>query len=92
MAEKQAAHRRTVRLAARHRLQKSTSRSGPVLVSPNGAVPLNETAAAILALCDDSHTREEIVARVLSTQNNNLAADVREFLEAATRRGWIVER
>jgi hypothetical protein len=46
----------------------------------------------ILDLCDGTYSGEEIVARVLrASENNNLADDVRAFLDAAQRRGWIVE-
>jgi hypothetical protein len=45
----------------------------------------------VLALCDGTHTAEEIVARVLRAKDDSLADDVRAFLDAARRRGWIVE-
>jgi hypothetical protein len=54
-------------------------------------VQLNETAAAVLALCDGTHTREEIIAATLATRDASLADDVRAFLMAASRRGWIVD-
>ena len=51
-----------------------------------------DDAAAILALCDGTLTREQIVARVLPrSKEDSFAVDVREFLNAARRRGWIVE-
>ncbi|HJS92069.1 MAG TPA: PqqD family peptide modification chaperone [Steroidobacteraceae bacterium] len=52
---------------------------------------LNATAAAILAACDGSCTRAEIVTRVAGSSDPALAADVRAFLEAARRSGWILE-
>jgi pyrroloquinoline quinone biosynthesis protein D len=60
-------------------------------VSPKGSVQLNESAAMVLALCDGTHSAEEIVARVLRAEDDSLADDVRAFLDAARRRGWIVE-
>jgi len=54
-------------------------------------VQLNESAAAILALCDSTRTREELVARIVRAKDDRLADDVRAFLDAARRRGWIVE-
>jgi hypothetical protein len=65
----------------------------PVLVHPTGTVQLNESAAAILTLCDGTLTRQEVVARVVrgGTGEESLAMDVREFLEAALRRGWVEE-
>ena len=53
---------------------------------------LNAPAAAILALCDGTYTPAEIVTRVTGTADPALAADVRAFLEAARRSGWVVER
>jgi hypothetical protein len=45
----------------------------------------------ILDLCNGTFSGEEIVARVLRAKDNNLADDVRAFLDAAQRRGWIME-
>jgi len=91
MKGKTASRQRKVRLAPGHRLQKDAAGRGHILVSPKGSVQLNESAAAILALCDGSRTREGIAARILRSKNDSLADDVREFLDAARRRGWIVE-
>ena len=62
------------------------------LLSPKGSIQVNETAATILELCNGKHTAEEIVAQIRSTRDDSLANDVRAFLEAAQRRGWIVKR
>jgi pyrroloquinoline quinone biosynthesis protein D len=81
-----------VRLAPGRQLQKDASADGHVLVGPTDVVQLNESAAAILELCDGTLTREQIVARVLPrSKDDSFAVDVREFLNAARRRGWIVE-
>jgi pyrroloquinoline quinone biosynthesis protein D len=82
---------RKIRLASAHQLQKDPSGRGHVLVSPKGSVQLNESAAMVLALCDGTLTAEEIVARVLGARDDSLADDVRAFLDAARRRGWILE-
>lgn len=58
----------------------------------SGRVRLNATAATILALCNGTYTRAEIVTRVAGTTDPSLTSDVRAFLEAARRSGWIVER
>lgn len=63
-----------------------------MLLTRAGRVRLNATAAAILALCDGSRTRAEIVTRVAGTADPLLASDVRAFLEAARRSGWVLER
>ena len=63
-----------------------------VLVSPAGSVQLNESAAAILHLCDGTRTADEVIAEFLARPGNqDLTADVRDFLDAALQRGWIVE-
>jgi pyrroloquinoline quinone biosynthesis protein D len=81
-----------VRLAAGRQLQKDSVGGGHFLAGPGGVVQLNESAAAILALCDGSLTREQIIARILPrSKDDSFAVDVREFLNAARRRGWIVE-
>ena len=76
-------------LAPGRQLQQSAA--GPILVSRAGPVRLNASAAAILELCDGTRTREEIVAQAISSEAEDLADDVREFLNAASRRGWIIE-
>jgi pyrroloquinoline quinone biosynthesis protein D len=91
MKDKTPPRRRKVRLAPGHQLQKDPGRDGHVLASPTGPVQLNESAAAILELCDGTLTREEIVARILRSKDDSLADDVRAFLDAARHRGWIVE-
>ncbi len=91
MKGKTAPLRRTIRLASRYQLQTDPSGAKPVLVSPKGSIQLNETGARILAMCNGKHTAEEIVARVLRSRDDNLAEDIRAFLDAAQRRGWIVK-
>jgi pyrroloquinoline quinone biosynthesis protein D len=80
-----------IRLAPGRQLQKDSA-DGHFLAGPTGAVQLNESAAAILALCDGTLTRDQIIARVLHrSKDDSFAVDVREFLNAARRRGWIIE-
>jgi hypothetical protein len=55
-------------------------------------VQLNSMAGTILALCNGSRERAQIVAEVLQrTDNRARSADIAEFLEAAVARGWIQE-
>ena len=64
----------------------------PVLVQPGGTVPLNESAAALLELCDGTRSFDEVVQQFISQPGNaGLAADAQDFLEAARQRGWVVE-
>lgn len=89
MKGKTASLRRTIRLAAGYQLQ-DTSGSGHILLSPKGSIQLNESAAMILHLCNGTHTCEEIVTRAAQGKDGSLTEDVRAFLDAAQRRGWIV--
>jgi coenzyme PQQ biosynthesis protein PqqD len=92
MRAKSSTRRLKVRLAPAHRLQRPPAGGGPVLVTRSGRVRLNATAAAILALCNGTCTRAQIVTHVAGTSDPSLASDVRAFLEAARRSGWLVER
>jgi pyrroloquinoline quinone biosynthesis protein D len=88
--------RRRVRLAQGIRLEGDKGDEAKdgvmVLLSPNGPVQLNRTAAAILRLCDGSRDREGIVAEVGRRSNpHTRPAEIIEFLDAARARGWIDE-
>ena len=80
-----------IRLASGYQLQKDSA-DGYLLAGPAGVVQLNASAAAILALCDGTLTRDQIIARILPrSKDDSFAVDVRDFLNAARRRGWIIE-
>jgi pyrroloquinoline quinone biosynthesis protein D len=69
-----------------------TASAQPVLVQPAGVVPLNESAAALLELCDGTRSFDEVVGQFVAQPGNaGLAADAQDFLEAARQRGWVVE-
>ena len=64
----------------------------PVLVEPAGTVPLNESAAALLELCDGTRSFDEVVSQFVAQSGNTaLASDAQDFLDAARQRGWVVE-
>ena len=97
MKGKTAPLRRTIRLAAGYQLQRGPAGEGHTLMSAKGPIPLNETAALILELCNGQYTLEAVVARALQErgagrQDARLEEDLRAFLDAAQRRGWIVSR
>lgn len=91
MKRKTVSPRRKVRLAPGFRLSGNAGRKGRVLVSRSGAVQLNEIAASVLALCDGRLTREQIVTRIIAASRLSLARNVREFLTAAYRNGWLID-
>jgi pyrroloquinoline quinone biosynthesis protein D len=63
-----------------------------VLVHPTGTVPLNESAAALLELCDGTRSFDEVIAQFVAASGNpDLENDARDFLQAARQRGWVVE-
>lgn len=91
MKGKTASSGRTIRLAAGHQLHTDPSGSRHLLLSPKGSIQLNESAATILQMCTGTHTRDEIVACAAHERGEDLVDDVRAFLDAAQRRGWIIE-
>jgi ribosomal protein L18 len=53
---------------------------------------LNPAAAAILALCNGSRTRDQVIAdAVLGSDCCVSTSDVVAFLDAARDRGWVVD-
>ena len=74
------------------RLQYDDVRGEHMLLIPEGAVRLNETAAHVLELCDGRCSPDEIAA-VLSTryQGTDVADDVRELLDAMGERGLVID-
>lgn len=91
--ENRAVMRRTQnRLAPGRQVRVEWREDRPVLVQPGGTVQLNDSAAAILELCDGTRTADEVIAEFLAHgSQQELAEDVREFLDAALQRGWIME-
>jgi pyrroloquinoline quinone biosynthesis protein D len=90
--EQRAVMRRTQnRLAPGRQTRVEWRADRPVLVQPTGIVQLNDSAAAILELCDGTRTPDEVIAEFLAQPGRaELAEDVREFIDAALQRGWIV--
>jgi pyrroloquinoline quinone biosynthesis protein D len=91
--EYRAVMRRTQnRLAPGRQVRLEWREDRPVLVQPGGTVQLNDGAAAILELCDGTRTVDEVINEFLSQPGRQeLADDVRDFIEAALARGWIIE-
>jgi pyrroloquinoline quinone biosynthesis protein D len=71
------------------RLEYDTVRQRHVLLYPEGAVLLNETGAAILKLCDGSHSVAEIVTILSERYQADVGADVTEYLAQMTDRELV---
>lgn len=78
----------TLRLAEGVRLTCDWEADLHSLLTPDGAIPLNHTAAALLALCNGTSTRSELIARFARDDLAN-ARHIGAFIDAAERRGWI---
>jgi pyrroloquinoline quinone biosynthesis protein D len=71
------------------RLHFDPVRQRPVLLYPEGAVLLNDTGAAILELCDGSHTVAQIVRILTERYQVDVAGDVTEYLRLMAERELI---
>jgi pyrroloquinoline quinone biosynthesis protein D len=71
------------------RLHFDPVRQRPVLLYPEGAVLLNDTGAAILELCDGSHTVVQIIGILTERYQADVAEDVTEYLRLMAERELI---
>jgi pyrroloquinoline quinone biosynthesis protein D len=76
------------------RLQWEEVQQAHVLLYPEGMVTLNGPAAEILTRCQEAKSVTQVVEELQQAfPQDNIAADVREFLEDAYGNGWIsIER
>jgi len=75
----------------RFRLQFEPAQGTHVLLYPEGMIKLNTSASEILKRCDGRSTLAEITAdleRAFATQG--LESQVREFVEQALKKQWLV--
>jgi pyrroloquinoline quinone biosynthesis protein D len=82
----------TPKLTKRARLRYDVTENQWVLLWPERGVVLNESATAIVRLCDGAHTVAQIVdqlARDWSTARPRVEIDVRAFLERIEARGLL---
>ena len=74
------------------RLQYDAVREEHVLLVPEGAVRLNETAVHVLELCDGRRSLEEIAATLSQRYSGaDVTDDVRELLGGMGARGLVVD-
>ena len=80
------------RLVDGARLQYDDVREEHMLLIPEGAVRLNETAAQVLELCDGERSVADI-ASALSVRYDgaDVSEDVREMLDGMGARGLVVD-
>ena len=80
------------RLVDGARLQYDDVREEHLLLIPEGAVRLNETAAHVLELCDGERSLDEIAAALSERYAGaDVAEDVRELLGGMGERGLVVD-
>jgi pyrroloquinoline quinone biosynthesis protein D len=74
------------------RLRRDTVRDRDVLLYPEGALSLNETAAAVLELCDGQNTLDQIVRALTARfERADVRPDVEELLAELARRGLVLD-
>ena len=80
------------RLADGARLTYDDVREEHLLLIPEGAVRLNETAARVLELCDGERSLEQIAAALsVRYAGADVTDDVRELLGGMRERGLVVD-
>ena len=74
------------------RLHWDKVRDRHVLLFPEGALGLNETAVHVLELCDGKRTIEEIAAELSPRfRNEDVLEDVENLLIALANRGMVID-
>jgi pyrroloquinoline quinone biosynthesis protein D len=80
------------RLVDGARLQYDDVREEHMLLVPEGAVRLNETAAQVLELCDGERSVEQIAAALSERYAGaDIGDDVRELIGGMSDRGLVVD-
>ncbi len=79
------------RLVEGARLQYDDVRGEHLLLIPEGAVRLNETAAQVLELCDGRSVDEIAAALSARYEGTDVTDDVRELLDAMGERGLVID-
>jgi pyrroloquinoline quinone biosynthesis protein D len=80
------------RLVDGARLQYDDVREEHLLLVPEGAVRLNETAAHVLELCDGERSLDEISAAIAERYAGaDVSDDVRELIGGMGERGLVVD-
>jgi pyrroloquinoline quinone biosynthesis protein D len=78
------------KLAAGYRLQWEPVQENYVLLYPEGMVQLNDTAAAILGVCNGERSTAQVITHLeVEYETEGLQNDVISFLTEALERGWV---
>ena len=73
-----------------YRMQWEEVQDCNVLLYPEGMVQLNDTASLILRQCDGKQTLAQVIANLKAEfVEEDLQADVLEFMAEAVERGWV---
>ena len=80
------------RLVNGARLQYDDVRDEHLLLIPEGAVRLNQTAAQVLELCDGERSPDDIAAALSERYGGaDVADDVRDLLGGMAQKGLVVD-
>ncbi|MEZ5451192.1 MAG: pyrroloquinoline quinone biosynthesis peptide chaperone PqqD [Thiolinea sp.] len=73
-----------------YRMQWEEAQDCHVLLYPEGMVQLNDTASVILQKCDGQTSVMDVI-RALEQEygEDDLSADVQDFMQEALERGWV---
>lgn len=78
------------RLRSPGRMKYDKARQTDLLLLPERIVELNETAGAILRLCDGQRTLAQLIEELETKyMQTGLKNDVCEFIASASERGWL---
>ncbi len=78
------------RLTPGYRMQWEEMQKCSVLLYPEGMVQLNDTASLILERCNGKQTLAQLISSLeIEFGEEDLQADVLEFVGEAVERGWL---
>lgn len=80
-------------LSSLYRLQWEPAQEAFVLLYPEGMITLNASAGEILSRCDGTRSVDDIIGALSQAYpEDDIAADVIEFMEVAQDEGWLRPR
>lgn len=77
-------------LSSGYRMQWEAAQNAYVLLFAEGLIRLNDSASAILKLCDGLHSANNIISALAEKfPDQDISHDITELLEYAHDQGWI---